>query len=75
MQIVLISTSARFFQRDADEFLRKVDFLHVKSTLTDEERDRMSKAVGPINLDVPVKACFVQFIDWPFVSPNTLING
>ncbi|KAK6058964.1 hypothetical protein COOONC_03439 [Cooperia oncophora] len=36
-------------------FLRKIEFLHVKSRLTEEERDRMSKAVGPINLDVPVK--------------------
>ncbi|EPB79679.1 hypothetical protein ANCCEY_01223 [Ancylostoma ceylanicum] len=49
------STQSTDVKRDAEEFLRKVDFLHVKSTLTDEERDRMSKAVGPINLDVPVK--------------------
>nr|CDJ82751.1 condensin complex subunit 1 isoform 2 [Haemonchus contortus] len=49
------STSSEEVKRDAEEFLRKMEFLHVKSTLSDEERDRMSKAVGPINLDVPVK--------------------
>ncbi|ETN79249.1 hypothetical protein NECAME_02675 [Necator americanus] len=52
---LITSTQSVDVKHDAEEFLRKVEFLHVKSTLTDEERDRMSKAVGPINLDVPVK--------------------
>ncbi|KAK5970943.1 putative cell division topological specificity factor MinE [Trichostrongylus colubriformis] len=52
---LISSTSSGDVKRDAEELLRKMEFLHVKSGLTEEERDRMSKAVGPINLDVPVK--------------------
>ncbi|VDM74411.1 unnamed protein product [Strongylus vulgaris] len=52
---LMSSTQSVDVKHDVQGFLRKVDFLHVKSSLTEEERDRMSKAVGPINLDVPVK--------------------
>ncbi|KAK6018764.1 HEAT repeat protein [Ostertagia ostertagi] len=52
---LISGTSSNEVKRDAEELLRKMEFLHVKSHLTEEERDRMSKAVGPINLDVPVK--------------------
>ncbi|VDO22354.1 unnamed protein product [Haemonchus placei] len=41
----LTLTDNSFYKRDAEEFLRKMEFLHVKSTLSDEERDRMSKAL------------------------------
>ncbi|CAJ0591432.1 unnamed protein product [Cylicocyclus nassatus] len=49
------STQSLDVKHDAEEFLLKVEFLHVRHSLTEEERDRMSRAVGPINLDVPVK--------------------
>uniref|UniRef100_A0A183F9F0 USP domain-containing protein n=1 Tax=Heligmosomoides polygyrus TaxID=6339 RepID=A0A183F9F0_HELPZ len=51
----LILSDSSFYKHDAEEFLRKMEFLHVRSTLSCEERDRLSRAVGPINLDVPVR--------------------
>ncbi|KJH47607.1 hypothetical protein DICVIV_06314 [Dictyocaulus viviparus] len=49
------STQNLEVKHDAEELLRKIEFLHIRSSLTDEERDEMSRAVGPIDLDVPVK--------------------
>ncbi|KAJ1364786.1 hypothetical protein KIN20_024949 [Parelaphostrongylus tenuis] len=52
---LISNTQSADVKRDAEEMLRKMDFLHVRSSLTDEERDVMSRTVGPINLAVPVK--------------------
>ncbi|WKY07389.1 hypothetical protein Q1695_007103 [Nippostrongylus brasiliensis] len=42
---LITSTSSVDVKRDAEEFLRKLEFLHVKSRLNEEERDRMSRAL------------------------------
>uniref|UniRef100_A0A0K0D716 SERPIN domain-containing protein n=1 Tax=Angiostrongylus cantonensis TaxID=6313 RepID=A0A0K0D716_ANGCA len=52
---LISNTQSTAVKHDAEELLRKMEFLHLRSSLTEEERNVMSRTVGPINLAVPIK--------------------